>query len=72
MTPGTAARRVRIAWPATAGVLAGTLLALTIAAVPPSRLAQQSLNAFGGSIPAWIAAALEPAHLSVWISCARR
>jgi hypothetical protein len=33
------------------------LLALAVAAVPLSRLAHQSLNASGGSVPVWIAAA---------------
>jgi len=34
----------------------GTMLALVIAAVPLSRLAQQSLNASGGSLPVWVVA----------------
>jgi hypothetical protein len=57
MTEGSALRRARIARPATAWVLGGLLLALAIAAVPLSRLAHQSLNASGGSVPVWISAA---------------
>ena len=53
----TAPRRFPLASPATAGVLAGVLLALAVAAVPLSRLAHQSLNASNGSIPVWISAA---------------
>jgi hypothetical protein len=57
VTPVTAARRVRIARPGTAGLLGGMLLALAIAAIPLSRLAHQSLDASGGSVPVWISAA---------------
>ena len=57
MTPDTAAGRIELARPATAWLLGGLLLALAIAAVPLSRLAHQSLNASGGSIPVWISAA---------------
>ncbi len=51
------ARRLRLpstgTWAWAAGVL---LLALAVAAVPLSRLAHQSLNASGGSVPVWISA----------------
>ncbi len=57
MTQDTAPRGFPLASPATAGVLAGALLALAVAAVPLSRLAHQSLNASNGSIPVWISAA---------------
>ena len=57
VSPGTGARRVRLARPATAWLLGGLLLALAIAAVPMSRLAHQSLNSSGGSVPVWISAA---------------
>ena len=57
MTPGTAARRVPLARPATAWLLGGLLLALAIADVPLSRLAHQSLNASGGSLPVWFSVA---------------
>lgn len=57
MTPGTAARRVPLARPATAWLLGGLLLALAIAAVPMSRLAHQNLNSAGGSVPVWVSAA---------------
>ncbi|HEV3292459.1 MAG TPA: hypothetical protein VG123_26095 [Streptosporangiaceae bacterium] len=40
-----------------AAVIGGLMLALCIAAVPLSRLAHQSLNAVGGSVPVWISAA---------------
>jgi len=44
--------------PAQAAVLAASaaLLALAAAAVPLSRLARQSLNASGGSVPVWVVA----------------
>ena len=57
MTPATAARRIRLARPASAWLLGGLLFALAIAAVPLSRLAHQSLNSAGGSVPVWISAA---------------
>ena len=57
MTPVAAARRLPIARPATAWLLGGLLLALAIAAVPLSRLAHQSLNSSGGSVPVWVSAA---------------
>jgi hypothetical protein len=57
VTPGTATRRVPLARPATAWLLGGLLLALAIASVPLSRLAHQSLNSSGGSVPVWISAA---------------
>ena len=57
MTPATAARRIRLARPASAWLLGGLLFALAIAAVPLSRLAHQGLDAAGGSVPVWISAA---------------
>jgi hypothetical protein len=57
VTPGTAARRVPLARPATAWLLGGVLLALAVAAVPLSGLAHQGLNSSGGSVPVWISAA---------------
>jgi len=57
MTTVTGPRRFRLARPATAGLLGAALLALAIAAVPLSRLAHQSLNSSGGSLPAWFSAA---------------
>jgi hypothetical protein len=57
MTQKPAPRRVTLARPATAGLLGGLLLTLVAAAVPLSRLAHQSLNASGGSLPAWFSAA---------------
>ena len=56
MRQQAADRRLRLATPASAGVLGGLLLALAVAAVPLSRLAHQSLNSSGGSVPVWIAA----------------
>ena len=57
MTVVSGPRRLRLARPATAWLLGGMLLALTVAAVPLSRLAHQNLNASNGSIPVWISAA---------------
>ena len=57
MTEETAHRRVALARPVTAGLLAGALLTLAAAAVPLSRLAHQSVNASGGSLPVWFSAA---------------
>jgi hypothetical protein len=57
VTQETTPRRFPLGTPATAGLLGGLLLALAVAAVPLSRLAHQSLNASGGSVPAWISAA---------------
>jgi hypothetical protein len=57
VTGETGARRFPLARAATAGLLAGLLLALAVAAVPLSRLAHQSINSSGGSVPVWIAAA---------------
>jgi hypothetical protein len=56
MTERTAPPRAR---PATlaAAAFGGLLLALAIAAVPLSRMAHQSVNAFGGSVPIWVSAA---------------
>jgi hypothetical protein len=56
VTQQAADRRLRLATPASAGVLGGLLLALAFAAVPLSRLAHQSLNASTGSVPVWITA----------------
>jgi len=47
-------RCLRLATPTSAGVLGGLLLALAVAAVPLSRLAHQSLNSSGGSVPVWM------------------
>jgi hypothetical protein len=47
----------RLASPRTALVLGGFMLAALIAAVPLSRLAHQSLNSSGGSVPVWVSAA---------------
>jgi hypothetical protein len=49
-----AARRFRVASPATALIIGGLVLALSIAAVPLAGLARQNLNASGGSLPVWI------------------
>ena len=57
MTAVTRSRRFPLARPATAWLLGGLLLALAIAAVPMSRLAHQSLNSSGGSLPVWFSAA---------------
>ncbi|HEV3069082.1 MAG TPA: hypothetical protein VGY50_14610 [Streptosporangiaceae bacterium] len=57
MTTVTGPRRFQLARPATAGLLGTVLVALAIAAVPLSRLAQQSLNSSGGSVPVWFSAA---------------
>jgi hypothetical protein len=57
VTGETVHRRIALARPATAWLLGGMLLALTIAAVPLSRLAHQNLNASNGSIPVWTSAA---------------
>jgi hypothetical protein len=57
VTGEPAHRRIALARPATAWLLGGLLLALAIAAVPLSRLAHQSVNAAGGSVPVWIGAA---------------
>jgi hypothetical protein len=57
VTEETAHHRIALARPATAGLLAGALLTLAAAAVPLSRLAHQSVNASGGSLPVWFSAA---------------
>ena len=57
VTGETAHRRIALARPATAGLLGAALLALAIAAVPLSRLAHQSVNSAGGSVPVWVSAA---------------
>ena len=53
-----AARRLRLASPATALIVGGLVLALAVLDVPLARLAHQSLNASGGSSPVWFSAAL--------------
>ena len=58
MTAIAAARRFRLASPATALVAGGLMLALVIADPPLARLAHQSLNSNGGSSPFWFSAAL--------------
>jgi hypothetical protein len=50
-------RRSRLATPRTALVLGGFMLAVLAAAVPLARLAHQSLNAGGGSVPIWVSGA---------------
>jgi hypothetical protein len=52
-----AARRFRVASPATALVVGGLVLAVVIAGVPLAGLAHQSVDASDGSVPVWIAAA---------------
>jgi hypothetical protein len=58
MTTGTVDRRFRPAAPATAAVLGGLLLVLIAVDAPLARLAHQSINASGGSVPVWISGAL--------------
>jgi hypothetical protein len=53
-----AARRLRLASPATALIVGGLVLALAVLDVPLARLAHQSLNAGGGSSPFWFSVAL--------------
>jgi hypothetical protein len=50
-------RRLRLVSPVSAAVLGGLLLALIAVDVPLSRLAHQSVNASGGSVPVWISGA---------------
>ena len=57
-TTDVAARRLRLASPATALIVGGLLLALAVLDVPLARLAHQSLNADGGSSPFWFSVAL--------------
>ena len=57
MTGVNVSGRFRLASPTTALVLGGVLLALMIADVPLARLAHQSVNASGGSLPVWFSAA---------------
>jgi hypothetical protein len=52
-----AGRRFRLASPRTALVLGGFVLVVLIAAVPLARLAHQSLNSSGGSVPVWVSGA---------------
>jgi len=63
--PPATPRRRTLARPATAGLLGTVLLALAIAAVPLSRLAHQSLNSSGGSVPVWVSAAYDAVGLVV-------
>ncbi len=51
-----AGRRFRLASPAGALVVGGLLVVLSIADVPLARLAHQSVNASGGSLPVWVIA----------------
>jgi hypothetical protein len=53
-----AARRFRLASPATALAAGGLMVALVAADPPLARLAHQSLNSNGGSSPFWFSAAL--------------
>ena len=53
-----AARRLRLASPATALIVGGLVLVLAVLDVPLARLAHQSLNASGGSSPFWFSVAL--------------
>jgi len=57
VTADVTGRRLRLASPTTALVLGGAVLALMIADVPLARLARQSVNASGGSVPVWFSAA---------------
>ena len=50
-------------------VIGGVLLALFAAAVPLSRLAHQSLNAGGGSVPVWVSAAFAAAGWVLAFRC---
>src|SRR6202035_1287560 len=56
VTTAGGARRLHLASPVTATALGGLVLALVIADVPLAGLAHQSLDASGGSSPAWISA----------------
>jgi hypothetical protein len=51
-------RRFRVASPVTAAVLGGLVLVLIAVDVPLARLAHQSVNASGGSVPVWISGAV--------------
>ena len=57
MTAGTTPPRLRVASPAAAAVLSCLLLALIAVDAPLARLAHQSMNASGGSVPVWISGA---------------
>ena len=65
MTAKDAARRFRLASPATALVAGALLLALVIADPLLARLAHQSLNSSGGSTPFWFSAAVGAAGFVV-------
>jgi hypothetical protein len=54
VTPRGAVGRLRLGLPAAALVLGGMVLVLAAAAVPLARLAHQSLNAAGASVPVWV------------------
>jgi hypothetical protein len=56
VTAEVTGRRFRLASPATALVLGGLVLVLMAADVPLARLAHQSLNSSGGSLPVWFSA----------------
>jgi hypothetical protein len=55
--PGGAGRRFHLASPVSALVVGGLVLALIAADVPLARLAHQSMDSSGGSIPVWFLAA---------------
>jgi hypothetical protein len=56
VTPPGAGRRFRLAPPVAALAAGGLVLALMAVDVPLARLAHQSLNSSGGSVPVWISA----------------
>jgi hypothetical protein len=56
VTAEVTGRRFRVASPAAALVAGGLLLALLIADLPLARLAHQSVNSGGGSLPVWVSA----------------
>jgi hypothetical protein len=57
VTTEVTGRRLRLVSPVTAAVLGGLLLALIAVDAPLARLAHQSVNASGGSVPVWISGA---------------
>ncbi len=56
LTPPGAGRRFRLASPVAALAAGGLVLALVAVDVPLARLAHQSVNSSGGSVPVWISA----------------
>jgi len=56
VTPPNAGGRLRLGSPVAVLVLGGLVLVLAVAAVPLARLAHQSLNAIGVSVPVWVEA----------------